>query len=321
MQSQALRLRVPYMFLSKGEEKGEDGGRAGDDSDNKSKAYGEFSVVYLFNNFCLEFVATMLLVYSCMYVPHAAVEADHNNLANATASGHATAAFDPLAQWVPAIAIVAMMLCLKDHSYFCPDGSSMTTIVLLAAGAYTRKNDGYILSDNGQIYNTLWYDVIARLLGQILAYIVAHLTIFGPNIHTFDSVPIHELLPRDISIFNETLATFIECVAMGFIIMPLLVPAVSGYKTYAAKVDIAPPKNKKLALAAVSLAVIHYTLERIFRTTMHPFIFYMHCYTMDEEACSDTHLYTVMACQGVGLLAACAYCWSFIPPPQTLKSV
>ena len=297
MQNQALRLRVPYMFVSR-----DDSGDSKNDDKNPN-AYGDFSFLYLFNNFCLEFVAAMVLVYSCMYVP--------------------LLTSDPMAQYVPAIAIMAVIMNLKDHSYFCPDGSPMTTVVLLASGAYTRKNDGFIFSDKGQIYSTLWYDVLVRLLGQIMAYIVAHLSIFGPNIHQFDKVPVTELLPQNLSLFNETLATFVECVAIAFVIMPLLIPkdSASGYTTYAAKVDITPPKNTTLALAAASLALIHYVLERIFRTTMNPFIFYMHCYTMGEEACSTSHLTGVMACQIVGLLVACLYCWSFIPPPQTLNKV
>ena len=294
----SLRLRIPYsVALSSPKASSSAAPSAAVDDD-----WPMYSL-FLFNNFMLEFVGTMVLVYSCMYVP--------------------TSDADSLAQLVPAVAIAAVMLNLKDHSYFCPDASPITTLVLLSAGAYTRKNDGTVW---GQLTST-WSqipDVAVRFLGQIIAYVVAYLTIFGPNIHVFSKVPPPELLVEELSLFNEGLATAVECMAMAFVLTPLLMPPANdknGYTTYAAKVDIDPPSNSRLAFAAASLALIHWMLERLFRTTMNPFIYYMHCQVLGQEHCSDAHFLAVAGYQIAGVVAACVYAYAFIPKPGKLRSL
>jgi hypothetical protein len=58
-------------------------------------------------------------------------------------------------QFVPALALGLVLLCIKDKDYFFPDTSPTVTFVLWILGGYT------------------WMHVAARVTGQLLGAVVA----------------------------------------------------------------------------------------------------------------------------------------------------
>ncbi len=250
----------------------------------------------LLNHFIIELLASLLLMYSCVYVPE-----DAN---------------DFMKQYVGSITICAVMLTIKDKAYFCPDGTPMATAVMAASGAYTDKN--------GQ---TDWADIGVRVCGQLVGWLVICFAVVVPNQQLFAfSVPAFVLqvdatkrvsLSTWFVVFNEFIATTIECIAISFMVMPLLnsyqaVDKVEGFKSKEESAQ--PPKNKDLWFACMSLALLHYILERLFRSTMNPFIFLMHRFAANSFD-DGMLVVTVVVVQGVGLAVACVYC-SFMLPSQ-----
>jgi glycerol uptake facilitator-like aquaporin len=283
------------------------------------------SLSALLNNAFIEFLATTVLLYSVVYVPH---------FVN-----------DPLAQLVPGAAIVAVMMTLKDRMYFCPDGSFMVTFTLLCAGAYTGPNKGGTWAERiaSQLRATRdqMPDVVIRIIGQLAACYFVYTVVVMQFRDELAGVPVHQLwdgamhgnsthpdLHIGVLSANEFISTAIECIAASFCIMPLLRPykedndAINpNYSvTFASKTDTQPPENKNLFNAAVCLGLMHIVLERLFRTTMNPFVFFMHCEIMGHE-CAFGDYYPVYLAQFGGLLTAGVYTYHYLPPPKALRSI
>ena len=108
------------------------------------------SYLRLLNHFIIETMASVVLMYSSVYVPE---------------SGH-----DFMKQYVSSIAILAVMLTIKDKMYFCPDGTPMTTAVLACSGAYTDK-----------LKHTDSLDVFVRVVGQLVGWVIVCFAVVGSN--------------------------------------------------------------------------------------------------------------------------------------------
>jgi hypothetical protein len=223
-------------------------------------------------------------------------------------------------QYVGSITICVVMLTIKDKAYFCPDGTPMATAVMTASGAYTDKNK-----------QTDWADIGVRVCGQLIGWAVICFAVVMPNQQLFAySVPAYVLqvdATKQVSqstwfvVFNELFATTIECIAISFMVMPLLnsykqTDGVEGFKSKEESAQ--PPKNKDLWFACMSLGLLHYILERVFRTTMNPFVFLMH--RVANNSFDDGKLVsTVVIAQVVGLTCACVYCYFMLPSQKVFN--
>ena len=94
---------------------------------------------------------------------------------------------------------------------------------------------------------------------------------------------------------------------------------VAGVEGFNSKEESAqPPKNKDLWFACMSLGLLHYILERVFRTTMNPFVFVMHRFAANNfDAASQ--IATVIVLQLVGLALACVYCTYMLPSQKVFN--
>ena len=112
---------------------------------------------------------------------------------------------DAFMQFIPALTMGLVLLCLKDEDYFFPDASWTVTIVLWALGGYGS-----------------WTHVIARLLGQSIALVVA----FGICKNaTVPAIVVHVEQPMSIVFVLVAFATMLEHMAVVYVIMPLLPPS------------------------------------------------------------------------------------------------
>ena len=251
----------------------------------------------LTNFFILELAASMLLMFSCLYVP----EVEH----------------DFLKQYVSSFTITAVIMAMKDGRYFCPDGTIMVSTVMLFSGAYDENNKR----------NYVEYAV--RVFGQVVGFviIVAGFVLTNADIlkngiiefnytPTNTADPFHYALHTENRVTFEFFGTFIECISVSFALMPLLrVDSVNNVDTrYTAKSESLPPKNKDLWFAATSLGLIHYVLERVFRVTMNPFVVFMYSLAAGRNIVWEN----IMA-QCAGLFAACLYCHLFRPSHTVLR--
>jgi glycerol uptake facilitator-like aquaporin len=295
------------------------------------------------NHFIIEFMASVVLMYSCVYVP------ENGN--------------DYMKQYVSSLAIFAVILTIKDGAYFCPDGTPMATFVLAASGAYTSNEK-----------KTDWPDIFIRIAGQLIGWALVCFVVVGHNKPLFShgvpefkykieqdvapawgsvlnelaamqppavdetpgfrnnpgGVSAHVELHAGYAVVNEFVATFIECVAISFMVMPLLksYPAADSSQqnidpgadaklanAFRSKTEAMPPKNKDIWFAASCLAVLHYILERTLRTTMNPFVYGMHRYAVDAP--ESTVTYVTVLFQMFALVLACFYCY-FLLPSQKL---
>ncbi len=253
------------------------------------------------NHFIVEFLASVLLMYSCVYVPE-----DGN---------------DFMKQYVPSVVIFIVMLTIKDKAYFCPDGTPMATVVLAVSGAYTDKNGV-----------TDFWDIFVRICAQLSGWLVicfgvvrnnAKLFAFGvPEFkHTMGGEGELAGLSVWFAVFNEFFATLIECIAISFVVMPLLVSyaSVDADSAFKSKEEALPPKNKDLWFASVSLGGLHYVLERVFRTTMNPFVFIMHrCVSSFDDV---AWVAVVVLVQALALAAACLYCYFLLPSRKVFDHI
>jgi hypothetical protein len=254
------------------------------------------SRVIAINFFFLELLASAMLVLSSIYVP------EHED--------------DFLKQYVSSIAIVAVMVGMKDKRYFCPDGTFMVSAVLFASGAYNTE-EGY----NGT-------EFAIRIIGQICGYglifglyggLGVDLMKNGVLKYTYDSsngpanntLRLHEA----VCVVNEFIATFIEGIVVSFAVMPLLkvgsdrsVTKLDSKDKSIAKSEALPPRSKDLWYAALTVGLVHYALERVFRTTMNPLISVVHAF-LDPNSVS----YFRMIGNVAGLMAACLYCFLLEP--------
>lgn len=256
----------------------------------------------LLNHFIIEFIASVVLVFSCVYVPEEGA--------------------DFMKQYVSSLSILAVMLTVKDKLYFCPDGTPMATIVLAMSGAYTDKEK-----------KTDWVDIIVRVSAQLVGWVVVCFVVVGMNKELFvnglsaftyttraSNAPIR--INKVFIIFNEFIATFIECVAISFMVMPLLKAYTSttdGVGGFQSKGEARPPKNKDLWFAAISLSILHYILERLFRATMNPLVYFMNGYLTNFDDVG--HFSGVVLIQLAALGFACLYCYYLLPSPRVFEHV
>jgi hypothetical protein len=287
------------------------------------------STVGLFDNAFVEFLATIMSLYSCIYVPH---------IPN-----------DSIAQFYPALAIITIYMTLKDHSYFPPDGSIMVTFILLCGGAYTDKNDGTKLD---QLAKTRWADVFVRFFGQILAFVLVYTMVVVPNAAELTGTVMEQNLASNVVYTNEFLATVIEGIGVAFCIMPLLKPfddiedktdkyadvrdgQDNGRKeadkwdldTFPSKAETRAPSTNHLFMMSLSVAILHIVLERLFSSTMNPFVYAMHCdiqathSSASSHACDSGKFWSVCFTQLGGLLVAGLYCYLYIPDHRVFRVI
>ena len=162
-------------------------------------------------------------------------------------------------QFVPAMVLGLVMICIKDEDYFFPDGSFTVTIVLWTVGGYAS-----------------YTHVIARLFGHMLAFATA-----AWMLNTAKVPPLNALVEQSMqTIFCfEALATLIEHTAVVYVVMPLL-PTINlhGTNFMFPKVkakshpDSQAPSNQAVMHVAITFAVLHWCLWRTFGTEMNPVI-------------------------------------------------
>jgi len=251
----------------------------------------------LVSHMVMETAASVLLTYSVIYMPIS--EQDY------------------LKQYVGSFCIFAIVVSLKDSHYFFPDGTPFVTAILWAATLYT--------DERGQ---TQWKDMFARVLGQLIGWglVFGMATRNKDNIIQYSDTP-HHYSPIWLHAINEGLATMIECIAIAFAIIPILSPYDNQEPSRAfpnnrikAKSEAEPPSNSTLLTTALSLAVIHYSLERTFQATMNPFNTIIQVY-MQENNPEAIEWWAPIVAQFVGLIAACAYVSLYRPSDTTLAKL
>ena len=270
------------------------------DNGESVTVYGEMG--RLINHFIIEFIASIVFMLSAVYVPEEGS--------------------DFMKQYVSSLSILAVMLTVKDKLYFCPDGTPMATIVLAMSGAYTNEQK-----------KTDWVDIVVRVSAQLVGWVVVCFGVIGMNKGLFvnglsaftytthtSNAPIG--IDKPFIVLNEFIATFIECVAISFMVMPLLkayVSVVGSEGGFKSKEEAMPPKNKDLWFAAISLSILHYVLERLFRATMNPLVYVMNGYLKNFDDAG--HVGAVVAVQITALGFACLYCYYLLPSSRVFDHV
>ena len=236
------------------------------------------STEYYLRHFSLEAIASVLVTYSFICAP----DSEH----------------DFLKQYVGSICTFTIIMTLKDSDYFFPDSTPVATAVLWAATLYT--------SEDGK---TNWMDIAARVGGQLCGYFV----VFWLALQ--ETISIETTVAESTTLYvNEYLGTMIEGIAIAFATIPLLspYPSSSGMQS---KSEAIPPSNSSLSLVALSLAAVHYTLERVFRATMNPLVTILRCYVEGK----DSTLIVFFQC--VGVAVAMMYVSWNIPSRDTLAKL
>ena len=291
-----LRCRDRDLFLASDQKLG-----VSDDTSSDTNNWNT-ETLRLVGHLIIELMASFVLMYSSVYVPE---------------DGS-----DYMKQYVSSFSILAVMLTIKDQAYFCPDGTPMVTIVLAASGAYTDKEG-----------KTDWVDVVVRLFGQVVGWVVVCFGIAGSNRPLFSyGVPEFKHITGEIgmtpvalgmwfTVLNEFPATFIECVAISFMVMPLLkcYSAEDSVDGFQSKGEAVPPTNKHLLFSAASLAVLHYVLERVFRTCMNPLVFFMYSHAKNHY--DGGMLAAVIGSQICALICACVYCRFLLPSQKVFDHI
>jgi len=245
----------------------------------------------------LEMMASVLVIYSSVFIPES--ESDH------------------LKQYVGSITIFAILVTLKDALYFFPDCTPMTTIVLWAASAYTNEDK-----------KTDWYDIACRLFGQGLGYGVVFVLAMANKdvilaeslIATTHNSTLYAGL-ENVHAVNEGLGTMIECVCVAFATLPLMGVYSATYNndgdsSARSKLEAAAPSNKQVFYYALSISMIHYAIEQLFKTTMNPLVTVLQYYLR-----GDSSFIFPVGLQFLGLIVACVYVYIFQPTQRTLKYV
>ena len=242
----------------------------------------------------LEMLASIVVTYSAIYIP---------------LSEH-----DDLKQYVSSICIFAVVITLRDAHYFCPDCTPLATLILWVAGLYTDINN-----------QTKWMDIVARIAGQLVGWGV----VFGMvssnryNLDHYAAIPTFNpnstdaiLSSRAIHGVNEGIGTMVECIAIALTTIPLTNPYpvehATGNNNMESKSEAEPPKLGKMALVGLALAVIHYTLERLFQASMNPLTTLIHMYVKGEWESSS------IVGQLVGAVLAGVYVYLCQPTRSTL---
>ena len=293
------------------------------DDDDDSHANGANSscdeplqqpMALLLTHAVLEMMTSILLNYAYIYMPD---------------DGH-----DHLKQYVGAACVFTTVMALKDSHYFFPDGCPLVTAMLWAATLYTDRRN-----------RTRWDDIRARVAGQVVGWgVVLYLAH-----HNSDNLRLHaDLLVFRSSLWvhsaNEGIGTMLECIAITFATIPLTTPydddeddtqpvdrrrrrGGSGTRAQGggsgqllkSKAEADPPTNDALFIAALSLAVIHYTLERIFEATMNPLGTCLQLYVRGET--SLWQWLGPLLGQVTGALLAAVYVKLCMPSQDTVRKL
>lgn len=254
-------------------------------------------------------MASVLLTYSSFYV--------------------ADSSTDHLGQYVGSVAVFIVVTTLKDSYYFFPDGTPMVTYMLYVATLYTDKAG-----------NTKYVDMLFRVVGQLSGWaLVFGLLIMKQETQqkTATPDPTNSPDPLDshskevyLHALNEGLSTMIECVAITFATIPLVSPYTTQEKdeqpdkeketnNIQSKEESLPPRTDQLILAAVSLAAIHYTLERTFHATMNPMVSGIQYHLQNKKGMPI--LYMTIFFQLIGVLLAAAYVNFCRPTSKTIQNL
>ena len=243
----------------------------------------------MFNFGCVEFAASMLLSLASIYVS----ETED----------------DLMKQYVPSLALVAVLVMLKDGRRFCPDGTPMISMTMACSGAYGRGDE------------TCYAEVVIRMGCQVVGIIVVFFGFMFPNQSLYKHAPIEfgfvsrdnltveaskDSMSEANRVLFELFAMSVECVAVPYALMPLLRQP-NDPKVIPSKATAPVPRRKDLWFAAVGLGLLHYILQRVCRTTMNPFTTVMHA----VAAGADKDVYFRFLGQFIGWFFACAWCASF----------
>ena len=263
----------------------------------------------------LEAMASIIFTYAALYIPES--ESDY------------------LKQYVTSISIFAVTMTMKDSHYFFPDGTPTTTIMLWAATLYTDIRG-----------NTKVWDIIARITGQVIGWAI----VFWLAVGNKQSLQEYSVLfsyddrysayaiksPSAVNAIHEGLATMLECVTTTYAIIPLVSPyyyhyhddndddddyddnEIGGGGGIESKMEADPPHIHRLCKVALSLAAIHYILERIFQATMNPLHTILQLYIRDELS---SHWYGPLVGQIIGIGVACIYVSNCKLAPETMKKL
>ena len=248
----------------------------------------------------LEMMASIMLTYSAFYIPDS--ETDY------------------LKQYVSSICVFTVVMSLKDSHYFFPDGTPLVTIMLWAATLYTTADK-----------KTRWYDIFARIGGQIVGWAIVFVLVWQNRSNHIQYAPVYAS-DDVVHSFNECIGTMLECIAITFATIPLVTPyvppegngdedgviLVSQSNAIESKEEASPPKNNKLILVAISLAAIHYVLERIFQASMNPLVTVIQVSIHYER---DSLIYGPVIGQLVGLFFACLYVKICTPSSETIRKL
>ena len=210
---------------------------------------------------------------------------------------------DAFMQFIPALAMGLVLLCLKDEDFFFPDASWTVTIVLWALGGYGS-----------------WTHVAARLLGQSLALMLAF---WICSLATVPAIVVHVKQPLSIIFALEVLGTMLEHMAVVYVIMPLL-PAPSTqsqgsffFPKVKPKSDSATkaPPPAAVMHAAVTFSSLHWCLWRAFGAEMNPAITLLLAFLRTDQEVDDPWHHAVIAIWGqvVGLVLCIVYTTVYFP--------
>jgi hypothetical protein len=185
------------------------------------------------------------------------------------------------------------------------------TLILWAATLYTDERG-----------TTKWGDILSRVIGQLIGWgwVFGMATANKANIIQYAEIP-HHHSPIWLHAINEGISTMIECIAIAFAVIPIMAPykkTTSSGNLIQSKSESYPPSNATLAATALSLAVIHYVLERTFQSTMNPFNTIIQVY-MQAEKQAPENWWTPIVSQILGVIIACIYVNMYKPSTHTLN--
>ena len=160
-------------------------------------------------------------------------------------------------QFIPALVLGLVLLCLKDEDYFFPDASHTVTLVVWALGGYRT-----------------WSQPLARLFGQTVGLAVS---LWICSVATLPRIAIHVQHPLSIIFVLEIIGTTLEHMAVVYVILPLL-PSEnahgSNFKFPKVKPkshkDTEAPSNHSVMHAAITFTGVHFCLWRSFNVEMNP---------------------------------------------------
>ena len=213
-------------------------------------------------------------------------------------------------QFIPALVLGLVLLCLKDEDYFFPDASHTVTLVMWALGGYHT-----------------WSQPCARLLGQTVGLAVS---VWICSSAALPNIVIHVQHPLSIVFTLEMIGTALEHMAVVYVILPLLSPENSqGLNFKFPKVkpkshkDTEAPSNQSVMHAAITFTGVHFCLWRSFNVEMNPSITVLLAYVRQIQNHESehggggpspwSHATTAVWGQLVGVLVCVVYTVLYVP--------